>query len=113
MTKKQATNQLVKDIIVAVAATAIIAFLASTFMESDLSVGIIAGIFFSGIPFGWRWLSKIFTALGFLAIVAKLFGAILLGWVALPIVIVKDIIQLAVAAKNEKNGIVSAETVEK
>ena len=113
MTKKQATNQLVKDIATAIVAIAVIAIIAVTWMDQDFSGGIIIGFFLSGIPFGWRWLSKIFTALGFLAIVAKLFGAILLGWVALPIVLVKDIIQLVVAAENEKNGIVSTETVEK
>lgn len=109
MTKKQATNRLVKDIITAIAAIAVIAVITIAFMEMDFLGGIVIGIFLSGIPFGWRWLSKVITAIGLLAIIAKFFGAILLGWVALPIVIVKDIIQLAAAAKNEKNGTATTE----
>ena len=113
MTKKQATNRLVKDIATAFAAIVVIAAITVAWMEMELFGGIIIGFMLAGIPFGWRWLSKVFTALGFLAIVAKLFGAILLGWVALPIVLVKDIIQLVVASKNEKNGTVPAEIIEK
>ena len=109
MTKKQATNRLVKDIITAIAAIAVIAVITIAFMEMDVLGGIVIGFFLSGIPFGWRWLSKVITAIGLLAIIAKFFGAILLGWVALPIVIVKDIIQLAAAAKNEKNGTATTE----
>lgn len=109
MTKKQATNRLVKDIITAIAAIAVIAVITIAFMEMDVLGGIVISFLLAGIPFGWRWLSKVFTALGFLAIVAKLFGAILLGWLALPIILTKDIIQLAVAAKNEKNGIATTE----
>ena len=109
MTKKQATNRLVKDIITTIAAIAVIAVITIAFMEMDFLGGIVIGIFLSGIPFGWRWLSKVITAIGLLAIIAKFFGSILLGWVALPIVIVKDIIQLAAAAKNEKNGTATTE----
>lgn len=112
MTKKQASNQLVKDIILAVAATVIIAIIATLSMGTDVLGGIFIGIFLSGIPFGWRWLSKVITAIGLVAIIAKFLGSILLGWVALPIVIVKDIIQLAVAAKNEKNGTAIVEATE-
>ena len=112
MTKKQASNQLVKDIILAVAATVIIAIIATLSMGTDVLGGIFIGIFLSGIPFGWRWLSKVITAIGLVAIIAKFLGAILLGWVALPIVIVKNIIQLAVAAKNEKNCTAIVEATE-
>ena len=113
MTKKQAVTRLVKDIILAVAATIIIAFIFTAMGACDFAMGLLAGFMLSGIPFGWRWLSKIFTALGLLAIIAKFFGAMLLGWLALPIVLIKDIIQVISSAKAEKNGTEPLEIIEK
>ena len=105
MTKKQAIKQLVKDIIIAVAATLIIAFLFVDMGACDFAMGLLVGFLLSGIPFGWRWLSNVFVAIGFLTILAKLFGSILLGWIALPIVLIKDIVQVVSSSRAENKGI--------
>lgn len=85
-------NQLIKDIIVAGAAWLISTLLFTAIMEGNFIGSLMIGFFLSGIPFGWKFLSKIYIALSFQAIAIKAFLAILVGWVALPIVLIKDII---------------------
>lgn len=85
-------NQLIKDIVIACAAWLISALLFTAIMEGNFIGSLFIGFFLAGIPFGWKFLSKIYVALSFQAIAIKAILAILVGWVALPIVLVKDII---------------------
>lgn len=66
-------------------------------MDADFAVSAIPGFFLSGIPFGWRWLSKIFISLSLAMVFIKAILSLVLGFIALPITIVKDIIAVATA----------------
>lgn len=91
MTKKESKKILIKDIIII-----LVAFVCSTAvvvgMGEDMYMAVLAGVFFSGIPFGWRWLSKVFISLGWFMVLVKLTLSIILGWIALPVVLIKDIV---------------------
>lgn len=89
--KEQMKKQLIKDIIVAVVAWAVVAIILVS-MDNPLGFAIPMGLFFAGLPFGWRWASKIFTATSLIAILIKFILAMVLGWIALPITIIIDII---------------------
>lgn len=98
--KQEAKNRLIKDIVTAVVAGVIVTVIFLTMLGSgfssfglgELFALVVLVLVFGGIPFGWRWLSKVVTAIGLWGILIKFIGAFLLGWVALPVVIVKDII---------------------
>lgn len=89
-------TQLIKDIIIAGIAWAVgfgVAF--SEFYEDGVAgffFAFMIGLIVAGVPFGWRWLSNIFSTLSFYMIAIKGVLSLFLGWIALPIVIVKDII---------------------
>lgn len=84
--------QLVKDCVTAGIAWVIMAALFAALANAGVIGGIILGFMCAGIPFGWRWLSNIFTAISFYTIAIKFLLAIFLGWIALPVVIIKDVI---------------------
>jgi Trk-type K+ transport system membrane component len=48
---------------------------------------IFAGFVCAGIPFGWKWASKLFVAISLHTFIFKVILSILLGWIALPVVI--------------------------
>lgn len=45
-----------------------------------------------GIVSGWTWADKLIIATGFKGLIFKLLLSLILGWIALPVRIVKDII---------------------
>lgn len=92
MLKSQAKSILIKDIIIAVIAIGGFAIFAVVSEGMPVSAGIFLGLFVGGLPFGWRWASKIFTAISLMAVIAKALISLVLGWVALPFTIIKDII---------------------
>ena len=97
MTKSEAKSQLIKDIIFAVVAWIIgTIFFAST-MDESFAISAIPGFFLSGIPFGWRWLSKIFISLSLPMVFIKAILSLVLGFIALPITIIKDIMTFVTA----------------
>ncbi len=96
MTKSEAIFNLVKHIIIAVVAWVIGAIVFATL--GDLGFfGIFVGFFMAGVPFGWMWLSKIFSAWSLPAIAVKLLSAIFLGWIAIFVVFIMDIIHIFTA----------------
>ena len=104
--KRQAIGTLIKDVIIAVVAYAFIAFLLNA-TKIDIFYGspmnqMFAGIFIAGIPFGWRWASKIFTAISLGGILIKLVFSIVLGWLAIFVIIIGDIIRVFAAPKASK-----------
>lgn len=92
MSKSEAKSTLIKDVIIAI--IAIVGFAIFTVVNEDMPLagGLLLGLFVGGLPFGWRWASKIFTAMSLMAVIAKALISLVLGWVALPFTIIKDII---------------------
>lgn len=91
--KAEAKMTLIKDIALAVIAWIIAAFAFSAMMPNQgFLICLVPGFWCAGVPFGWRWLSNIITAIGIIGVLIKFFGALILGWLALPVTIVKDII---------------------
>lgn len=88
MTKEEAIKSLVKYLLLAIV-VAIICMFASG------QVGIMEFFAFflvaGGIPAGWKWASTIITATSIVGIFIKLVIAIVLGWFALPYIVIKDI----------------------
>lgn len=95
--KKNAISRLVKDIILAA-----IAIVLAVLIFNSVEGGILAAtaLFIPGIPFGWRWASKFITALTFHGIGIKLGIAMVLGWVALPVVLISDLVRCIAAPKE-------------
>lgn len=89
--KREARGTLIKDIILATA-TWIVFGLIFTFAMDMGGVGFIISIFMAGVPFGWRWMSKVFTAISLPTIAVKFFLSVILGWLAIFVVIIGDII---------------------
>ncbi|MBR2715126.1 MAG: hypothetical protein IKB73_02835 [Ruminococcus sp.] len=89
--KREARGRLIKDVILAVVAWLIFGLLLSSIGELG-GVGFIVSIFLAGVPFGWRWMSKIFVALSFTTIMIKLILSMVLGWLAIFVVLIKDVI---------------------
>ena len=57
-------------------------------------------ISFGFVPFGWKWASNIVTAVSLYGIVIKLMLSVILGFVAGPVTLGKDIISMVCYVKN-------------
>ena len=90
-------KQLIKDIVIAIIAWVIAAIVFIGLAENSVGLGILMGFMCAGIPFGWRWMSKVITAISLWGIATKGILSIFLGWLALPVIIIKDIIALVKA----------------
>ena len=97
--KAEANKKLVKDVTIFVIAMLIGAVGFYFGVGKDIGVAgldylalLLPGAILAGIPFGWRWLSKIFTACSFFAVIVKATLALILGWVAIPVVFISDIV---------------------
>lgn len=90
--KQEAINQLIKDIVVAGIAWIVSAFIFGALAETGVILGIIAGFMCAGVPFAWKWLSNIFISFSIYTLAIKLLLSIFLGWIALPIIIIKDVV---------------------
>lgn len=95
--KEEMRGRLIKDIVIAVIAWIVAAIVFTALAGTGVGMGILSGFMCAGIPFGWRWTSKIFTAVSFYTIAIKALLSIFLGWIALPVIIIKDIIALVKA----------------
>ena len=95
--KKNAISRLVKDAVLAA-----VAILLAVAIYKSCEGGILAAtaLFVPGIPFGWRWASKVITAITFHGIGIKLGIAMVLGWVAMPVVLISDVVRCIAAPKE-------------
>ena len=94
--KREARGRLIKDLILAIVAW--LGFGILFYYIGDLGgAGFIVSVFLAGVPFGWRWMSKIFVALSFATFMIKLILSMVLGWLAIFVVLIKDIIDLVSA----------------
>lgn len=102
ITKKKAVKKLIKHLIIFVIAIVVAASIVVGVMgdQSSIFLGIFGGLFFAGIPFGWKVASNIITAVSFIGIIFKALISMVIGWVALPITIIKDIIAVVKAGKE-------------
>ena len=104
--KSEAIKRLVKDLAILGCGIAFIIAMAGVgggVQGIEIFMACICG----GFPFGWRWLSKIFISLSFYMLIVKFFLSVTLGWIACPIVLTKDIIELIKAKKAEDAYIAS------
>ena len=108
--KRNAVATMIKDILFATIAWGIAAFFINALWGSMGSGAMSAGdakmlaLFFAGIPFGWRWASKIITAMTMKGVFIKLSIAFFLGWFAIFVVLIGDVIYFVsyLAKKNAK-----------
>lgn len=112
--KRNAAGTLIKDIILAVAAWAIFAFLFDSLWASTLGEGGAQSLalFFAGVPFGWRWASNIITAISPKGIAIKFAISLFLGWFAIVIILIGDIIRCIAAKPESKKRAGSAQEFE-
>ncbi len=95
--KEEAKMILIKDIVIAVVAWIVGGTIICLTSGGFGSGGLIAGIVFAGVPFGWRWLSNAFTATSMIVFSLKFIFSIFIGWIAIFIIIIKDVITYVVA----------------
>lgn len=104
MTKSEARKKFIKDLITLVIGIVVGEIIGINAIPGDKAVAFIMfGLFLGGIPLGWKFASHIITAVSLMGIVGKLFISLVLGWIVAPITVIKDIISLIVAAKNDTN----------
>ena len=98
--KSEAKKILIKDIVIAAAAWVVASIIISLMMEG-FSIGVIVlGLFFAGLPFGWRWMSSVIIATRFTTVLIKGALAVVLGWIAIFIVIIGDVIRFVRAEED-------------
>lgn len=97
--RKKAIINLVKDVVIFGLAFAILAALLAN-EEKNL----IWAYCFAGIPCGWRWASHLLTAVSGKGILLKLLISVFLGWVAVPVMFIKDIINVLKYIKEPVEG---------
>lgn len=109
---KKSIFTLVKDMVLAFAAWGICAALLNALAGHNIGAdgAMELAIFFAGIPFGWRWSSKIITAASLKGIGIKLVISLILGWLAIFIVLGGDVIRCVTEiVKAKKNNSASSE----
>lgn len=97
--KKTAIFTLIKDILLAAAFAGIIYFISLEFLGPIAAPGM--AFLCAGVPFGWRWASKIITAVSLAGIGIKFVFSLLLGWLAIFVVIIGDIIRCFTAPSQK------------
>lgn len=102
MTKSEARKKFIKDLITLVIGIVVGGIIGINAIPGDKAVAFIMfGLFLGGIPLGWKFASHIITAVSLIGIIGKLFISLVLGWIAAPITVIKDIVSLVVASKND------------
>ena len=94
--KRNAFATLIKDLIFAAIAWGIGIFVltnAGSAGGMEMEQAKMAAMLFAGIPFGWRWSSKIITALTFKGVAIKLLISFFLGWLAIFVVLGIDAVK--------------------
>ena len=89
-------NRLQKDFSTACCTWFLCAMLFAAITGGSFIGASLVGLFLAGIPFGWKFLTKVYPSMTALVVVKALL-AILIGWVALPLILIGDILFCAVA----------------
>lgn len=105
---KKAVTTLVKDVVIFGIAFAILCaiFNNDKAMGVSLSSGMASFLAYcvAGIPCGWRWASHLLVAVSGKGILLKLGIAVVLGWLAVPVMFIKDIVNVLKNVKASKNN---------
>ena len=101
---KNPTTTLIKDVIFALIAWGLSAMVLRSFLPDMAGYELaLMSSYCAGIPFGWRWASKIITAVSLYGVGIKLLISLVLGMFAIVIVLGGDVIRFIVHAT--KNGV--------
>lgn len=95
--KAEAKSQLIKHLVFAGLAWIVAAILFIGMAGSGTGLGILAGFACAGVPFAWKWLSNIFVAVSVTSVAIKALLSVILGWIAFPVTIIKDVVAFAAA----------------
>ncbi len=95
--KKEAIKRLVKDVLI-VLITYLITYgiLSISGTEGDLALRAVVPYLIAALPMGWRWSSKVIHAVSIQGVLLKAVFSIFLGFIAVPVVIISDIIRVLV-----------------
>lgn len=102
MTKGQAKDDFIETIATALLTGVIVAliFVFGSDMDNKffniIALSIVYTIGFGGVIPGWKWISSIITAVSLWGIVIKLFIAVCLGWIILPVKLIRDIVYMII-----------------
>ena len=89
--------KLIKDLLLAAAFFGIgMLLLCTTLTGANL---VVAALWVATLPFGWRWASKIFVAIGFISVLVKAVLSLFLGIPAIVIALVGDVCGIFFAQK--------------
>ena len=100
--KKNPIFTIVKDVLLALIAWGAAYFLINGMWGVDVggtmeaSAAAALAMMFAGVPFGWRWSSKIITATSIKGVGIKLLISVVLGFVAIFVTLIADAVRLVV-----------------
>ena len=89
--------RLVKDVLLSLVAVVITVIFSISNQDPDLFNIVFTGLLFAGVPFGWRFLSKFISSWSVAGFLFKLIVATIIGWIALPITLIKDVVVLIIS----------------
>ena len=92
--KELERKQLIKDIVIGLITWIAFAIFVGLAMgdASGFLAGLLVGWVVAGLPFGWRWISNVVVSVSFQMLAVKFILSIVVGWVALPVTIIKDVV---------------------
>lgn len=93
--KKNAIAKLIKDVLLVVV-VGLIAYLVLSYEFGKCAEVFAAAWAIGCLPYGWRTVSKIVTAMSIQGIMIKLLVSVCLGWLIVPVVLVVDVIRCLV-----------------
>ena len=95
--KREAIKRLIKDVLI-VLLTYLITYgiFSVSGDEGDLAARAIIPYLIAALPMGWRWSSKVVHAISIQGILLKATFSVFLGFIAVPVVIISDIIRVLV-----------------
>ena len=99
--KRNAVITLVKDVLFAAIAWGVFYVILSDLWGGDFQA---MSFFFAGLPFGWRWSSKVITATSLKGVGLKLSLSVLIGFFAIFIVLISDVIACVVQLVQNKHS---------
>lgn len=100
--KKTAMHPLIKDLLIIVILGGFMVFMANSISGGEpTGIDIFLCFAITGIPFGWRWANKMFTAVSFKGLILKVVWAACLGCVAIFVIVIRDLIDFIKSRKGE------------
>ena len=100
--KKTAMHPFIKDLLLIVILGGFMLFMANTLNDGNPpAIDLFLCFAITGIPFGWRWANKMFTAVSFKGFILKVVWAACLGCVAIFVIVIKDLIDFIKSRKGE------------